>query len=117
MPTHQEMEEYVAALSRGEKAQLLQWVVQDMGEAFPGVESRLEVCGGEACVVRTRIPGVAFWCKRDGLGRATLTFCAATPPCGWKIWRMPGPMPARMLRKLTNRFEATRRLDGRLLRQ
>ena len=56
MPTHQEMEEYVAALSRTEKAQLLQWVVQDLGEAFPGVESRPEVCGGEACVVRTRIP-------------------------------------------------------------
>lgn len=56
MPTYQEMEEYVAALSRAEKAQLLQWVVQDLGEAFPGVESRPEVCGGEACVVRTRIP-------------------------------------------------------------
>jgi uncharacterized protein (DUF433 family) len=56
MPTHQEIEEFVAALSRAEKAQLLQWVVQDLGEAFPGVESRPEVCGGEACVVRTRIP-------------------------------------------------------------
>ena len=56
MPTHQEMEAYVEALSRAEKAQLLQWVVQDLGEAFPGVESRPEVCGGEACVVRTRIP-------------------------------------------------------------
>ena len=31
-------------------------VVQDLGDAFPGVESRPEVCGGEACVVRTRIP-------------------------------------------------------------
>ena len=56
MPTHQEMEAYVAALSRAEKAQLLQWVVQDLGEAFPGVESRPGVCGGEACVLRTRIP-------------------------------------------------------------
>ena len=56
MPTHQEMEAYVAALSRTEKAQLLQWVVQDLGEAFPGVESRPGVCGGEACVLRARIP-------------------------------------------------------------
>ena len=56
MPTQQEIEDFVAALSRAEKAQLLQWVVQDLGEAFPGVESRSEVCGGEACVVRTRIP-------------------------------------------------------------
>ena len=56
MPTLEEMEAYVAALSRAEKAQLLQWVVQDLGESFPGVESRPKVCGGEACVVRTRIP-------------------------------------------------------------
>ena len=56
MPTLEEMEAYVAALSRAEKAQLLQWVVQDLGESFPGVESHPKVCGGEACVVRTRIP-------------------------------------------------------------
>lgn len=56
MPTLEELEAYVAALSRAEKAQLLQWVVQDLGESFPGVESHPEVCGGEACVVRTRIP-------------------------------------------------------------
>lgn len=55
IPTYQEIEEFVATLSRAEKAQLLQWVVQDLGESFPGVESRPEVCGGEACVVRTRI--------------------------------------------------------------
>jgi uncharacterized protein (DUF433 family) len=24
--------------------------------AFPGIESRRDVCGGEACIVRTRIP-------------------------------------------------------------
>jgi uncharacterized protein (DUF433 family) len=43
-------------MSRAEKAQLLQWVVQDLGDAFPGVERRPDVCGGEACMVRTRIP-------------------------------------------------------------
>lgn len=56
MPTYQEMEQFVATLSRVEKAQLLQWVVQDLGDAFPGIESRPDVCGGEACIVRTRIP-------------------------------------------------------------
>ncbi|MDE0207657.1 MAG: DUF433 domain-containing protein [Candidatus Tectomicrobia bacterium] len=56
MATHQEMEAYIAALSRAEKAQLLQWVVQDLGDSFPGVESRPEICGGEACLVRTRVP-------------------------------------------------------------
>lgn len=43
-------------LSRGEKAQILNWVVQDLGDDFPGIDSRPDVCGGEPCVVRTRIP-------------------------------------------------------------
>ena len=43
-------------LSRGEKAQLLKWVVQDLGDDFPGIDSRPDVCGGEPCIVRTRIP-------------------------------------------------------------
>src|SRR5881628_3207853 len=43
-------------LTRAEKAQVLQWVVRDLGEAFPGIDSNPNVCGGEACIVRTRIP-------------------------------------------------------------
>lgn len=39
-----------------EKAQVLQWVARDLGEAFPGIESTPGVCGGEPCIVRTRIP-------------------------------------------------------------
>ena len=39
-----------------DKAQLLQWVVRDLGDASPGIESRPGVCGGEPCIVRTRIP-------------------------------------------------------------
>lgn len=49
-------EELLAKLSRAEKAQLLQWTARDLGDAFPGIESRPGVCGGEPCVVRTRIP-------------------------------------------------------------
>src|SRR5262249_29692302 len=44
------------SMSRAEKAQLLQWVARDLGGASPGVESRAGVCGGEPCIVRTRIP-------------------------------------------------------------
>lgn len=44
------------SLTRGEKAQLLQWAARDLGDAFPGVESIPGVCGGEPCVVRSRIP-------------------------------------------------------------
>ena len=45
-----------ARLTRGEKAQVLQWAARDLGEAFPGIDSTPGVCGGEACIVRTRIP-------------------------------------------------------------
>ena len=49
-------EELLAKMSRAEKAQLLQWAAREVGDAFPGIESRPGVCGGEPCVVRTRIP-------------------------------------------------------------
>src|SRR5262249_26081697 len=52
----QEAEKLLAAMSRAEKAQLLQWVVQDLGDAFPGIESVAGVCGGDPCIIRTRIP-------------------------------------------------------------
>lgn len=54
--TLQKTEELLAAMTRAEKAQVLQWVVRDLGDAFPGVESTPGVCGGEPCIVRTRIP-------------------------------------------------------------
>jgi uncharacterized protein (DUF433 family) len=54
--TLQETEKLLSQMTRGEKAQLLQWVVRDLGEAFPGIESLPDVSGGEPCVVRTRIP-------------------------------------------------------------
>lgn len=49
-------EQLLAKMTRAEKAQLVQMAARDLGEAFPGIESRPDVCGGEACVVRTRIP-------------------------------------------------------------
>jgi len=52
----QEAEKLLSAMSRAEKAQLLQWVVQDLGDAFPGIESVPGVCGGDLCIIRTRIP-------------------------------------------------------------
>jgi len=48
--------EMIGKMNRSEKAQVLQWVVSDLGDAFPGIESRPDVCGGDPCVVRTRIP-------------------------------------------------------------
>jgi len=51
-----EVEDLLPSLTRAEKAQLLRIVVQDLDDAFPGVESTPGVCGGEPCIVRTRIP-------------------------------------------------------------
>ena len=49
-------EELISRMNPAEKAQILQWVVRDLGDAFPGVESNPGVCGGEPCIIRTRIP-------------------------------------------------------------
>ena len=43
-------------MNRAEKAQLLQRIVLDLGDSFPGIESDSQVCGGEPCIVRTRNP-------------------------------------------------------------
>ena len=51
-----EMENIIGSLTRAEKASLLQWIVKDLGNAFPGVESSPGICGGEPRIVRTRIP-------------------------------------------------------------
>lgn len=73
MNTIQEVEKLLAAMTRAEKAQLLQWVVRDLGDAFPGIESKPDVCGGEPCIVRTRIPvWVLVQSRRLGISEADL---------------------------------------------
>ena len=75
----QETEKLLAVMSRAEKAQLLQWVVRDLGDAFPGIESINGVCGGEPCIVRTRIPvWVLEQARRLGTSEADLLRCYST---------------------------------------
>lgn len=52
----QETEHLLSQMNRVEKAQVLQWVVRDSGDAFPGIDTIPGVSGGEPCIVRTRIP-------------------------------------------------------------
>lgn len=52
----QEAERLLSEMTRAEKSQILQWVVRDLGDSYPGIESNPDVCGGEPCIVRTRIP-------------------------------------------------------------
>lgn len=56
MSTLEEIERILARMTRAEKAQVLQWVVRDRGDSFPGIDSSPEICGGEPRIVRTRIP-------------------------------------------------------------
>jgi uncharacterized protein (DUF433 family) len=73
MSIFKEVERLLPSLSRGEKAQLLQWVARDLGDSFPGIESDPAVCGGEPCIVRTRIPvWVLEQARRLGTSEADL---------------------------------------------
>ena len=52
---------------------MLQWVVRDLGDAFPGIDASPGVCGGEPCIVRTRIPvWVLEQARRLGVTEADL---------------------------------------------
>ena len=69
----QEAEKLLSAMTRGEKAQVLQWVARDLGDAFPGIESIPDVSGGEPCIVRTRIPvWILVQARRLGTSEADL---------------------------------------------
>jgi len=68
-----EVEKLIASLSRAEKAQVLQWVAHDLGDAFPGIESLPGILGGEPCIVRTRIPiWVLAQSRKLGMSEAEL---------------------------------------------
>jgi uncharacterized protein (DUF433 family) len=74
-----EVEKLLPQLTRAEKAQLLRWTVSDLGDTFPGVESIEGVCGGEPCIVRTRIPvWVLEQARRLGTSEAELLRCYPT---------------------------------------
>jgi uncharacterized protein (DUF433 family) len=73
MGTLHEIEKQLKSLGPADKAQLLQWVVRDLGDASPGIESRPGVCGGAPCIVRTRIPvWVLEQSRRLGISEADL---------------------------------------------
>jgi len=52
----EQVEKLLSEMTPAEKAQVLQAVVRELGDAFPGIESTPGVCGGDPCLVRTRIP-------------------------------------------------------------
>jgi uncharacterized protein (DUF433 family) len=77
--TLQEAEKLLSGMTQGEKAQLLQLVARDMGDAYPGIDSIPSVCGGEPCIVRTRIPVWVLVNARElGTNEANLLRCYPT---------------------------------------
>lgn len=56
MTTLERARELLPQLSPGEKAQMLQWLVQEITGSYPGIESNPEISSGDPCIVRTRIP-------------------------------------------------------------
>ena len=79
MSTIQEAEKLLSVMTKGEKAQLLQWVARDLGDASPGIDSTPGVCGGDPSIVRTRIPvWVLVQARRLGSVGADLLRCYPT---------------------------------------
>ena len=73
MTALQKAEALLPQMSPGEKTQLFQKVAMTFSSEFPGIEKTPGVCGGVACIIRTRIPVrtlVTF--KKMGLADQTL---------------------------------------------
>jgi len=93
MDALRQVEDLLSSRSRAEKAQLLRIVVQYLDDAFPGVESIPGVCGGEPCIVRTRIPvWVLEQARRLGVSEEKLlrsypTLRAEDPANAWAYVR------------------------------
>lgn len=56
MTSLQQIEQLLPGMSHGEKAQIARWVEDDLQNRIIGVEKHPDICGGSACIVRTRIP-------------------------------------------------------------
>lgn len=72
------IEKALPELSAGEKAHLLQKVARELGGAVPGIDTGPGVCGGEACIARTRIP-VWLLARARQLGASEATLLQAYP--------------------------------------
>lgn len=50
------LEQQLLALKPGEKVQVIQLLSQSLGNDWQGIEKTPGICGGQACIVNTRIP-------------------------------------------------------------
>lgn len=54
--TLKKLEPKLLALTPAEKAQAIQLLAQSLSNTWQGIEKTPGVCGGEACIAKTRIP-------------------------------------------------------------
>jgi uncharacterized protein (DUF433 family) len=52
----QHVEQLLHDLTPGERAELFVSFVRELGITTPGIDVNPQVCGGDPCIVRTRIP-------------------------------------------------------------
>lgn len=64
--TVQELETSLKRLSHAEKVRVFQHLARDLTHSWPGVEKTPGVHGGDACIVRTRIPIWSLEAYRQG---------------------------------------------------
>ena len=73
MPAIEEIEKSLAGLSRADKARVLQWLIRDLTDTFPGIEITPGISGGEPRIAGTRIPvWVLEQARRLGMSEADL---------------------------------------------
>jgi uncharacterized protein (DUF433 family) len=73
MTNLQQVEQLFHDLSPGERAQLFVTFTRDLSGTAPGIDSDPRICGGEPCIVRTRIPvWVLVQCRRLGMNEADI---------------------------------------------
>lgn len=66
-------EKLLAQMSRAEKAQIVTWAANDLGSAWPGIESLPGICDGAACIARTRVPvWVLETLRRQGMEESVI---------------------------------------------
>lgn len=71
--TIKELEQQLLSLPKSEKVQIVQMLIADISDTWPGIEKTPGVVGGDACIMRTRIPVWALeGYRRLGLSDAQL---------------------------------------------
>ena len=76
-----QVEKLLTAMTRAEKAQVLQWVSRDVGDALPGIESIPGVVWSESRASSGPESRSGFWSRHGGLVPVKRICCTRIPRC------------------------------------